>query len=93
MPRKRAHPLASLLGLGPQSAEMLVKAGIRSPATLSRMGAAKAFVKVRAVSDKASLNLLWALEGAVTGRPWQEVARNDRLRLLMEVDDLESRAR
>jgi DNA transformation protein and related proteins len=91
MSKKKVHPLAGLLGLGPKSAEMLTKAGIRTPSDLRRLGAAKAFVKVRSVSQKASLNLLWALEGALGSRPWQEVARNDRLRLLLEVEDLESR--
>jgi DNA transformation protein len=38
--------------------------------------------------QKTSLNLLWALEGALTQRSWQQVARQDRLRLLLAVDDL-----
>jgi DNA transformation protein len=89
----KMHPLATLPGLGPKSAEMLAKAGIRTVSKLRELGAAKAYLKVRAVNDQASLNLLWALEGALTRKPWQEVARHDRLRLLLEVEDSGSRAK
>jgi len=42
---------------------------------------------VRAHDPRASLNLLWALEGALTGRPWEDVARNDRLTLLLQLEN------
>jgi DNA transformation protein len=35
-----------------------------------------------------SLNLLWALEGALTGRPWQVVAKEHRLSLLLALESL-----
>jgi DNA transformation protein len=35
------------------------------------------------------LNLLWAIEGALTDRDWKEVAKNDRLSLLTQVEILE----
>jgi hypothetical protein len=34
----------------------------------------------------ASLNLLWALEGALTNRSWQEVAHEESSRLLASVE-------
>jgi len=77
----------SLLNLGPKSAQMLRSAGIRTLAQLKKHGAVKAYVKVRAIDKRASLNLLWALEAALSGRSWQDVARNDRLRLLLAVED------
>jgi DNA transformation protein and related proteins len=79
--------IESLPNLGPKSAQMLRAAGIRTVAQLERHGAVKAYVQVRAVDKTASLNLLWALEAALTGRAWQNVARNDRLRLLLAVED------
>jgi DNA transformation protein len=77
----------SFPNLGPKSAMMLRCAGIRTLAQLKRYGAAKAYVMVRAVDKRASLNLLWALEAALSGRRWQDVAKHDRLRLLLAVED------
>lgn len=79
--------IESLSNLGPKSAQMLRAAGISTLAQLKKHGSIKAYVKVRAIDKRASLNLLWALEGALSGRTWQDVARNDRLRLLLAVED------
>ncbi len=78
--------LADLPNLGPRSNAMLAKAGIETRARLENLGAVGAYLRVKQVWKGASLNLLWALEGAITGRPWQDVAREDRLRLLMELE-------
>ena len=79
--------IESLPNLGPKSAQMLRSAGIRTLAQLKKHGAVKAYLKVRAIDKRASLNLLWALEAALSDRSWQDVARNDRLRLLLAVED------
>jgi len=79
--------IESLPNLGPKSAQMLRSVGIRTLAQLKKHGAVEAYVKVRAIDKRASLNLLWALEAALTGRAWQDIARNDRLRLLLAVED------
>lgn len=68
---------------------MLTAAGITSPAQLRRIGVVAAYVKVKRAASGASLNLLWALESALTGRRWQDVARQDRARLLLAVDQYE----
>lgn len=68
--------------LGPRSREMLAKAGIVSEAQLRALGAVAAYVAVKRAGGKSSLNLLWALEGALTNRDWKEVAKKDRLSLL-----------
>ena len=80
-------------GLGPKSAALLRVCGIRSVAALRRLGAAAAFMKVEAAGQRSSLNLLWALESAITATPWREVARSDRTRLLLELDDLRTGAK
>ena len=54
------------------------------------MGAAAAFVAIKRAGLKPSLNLLWALEGALTDRDWRQVANDDRLSLLSQVEFLES---
>jgi SAM-dependent methyltransferase len=82
----RVESIADLQGLGPKSAEMLARAGITSVDQLRRLGAVAAYVQARAANGGVSLNLLWALEGALTGRPWQEIARQERTRLLLELD-------
>lgn len=78
--------LADLPGLGPKSQAMLASAGILNLAQLQALGAVQAYVQVRAFNPHASLNLLWALEGALTGVPWQQVAREQRSSLLLALD-------
>jgi DNA transformation protein len=80
--------IADLPNFGPKSKQMLAQAGIHTVAQLRELGAASAFVQVKRSGACSSLNLLWAIEGALSGRHWQEVAKHDRLRLLMELEDL-----
>ncbi|MBQ0934088.1 TfoX/Sxy family protein [Ideonella paludis] len=80
---------ASLPNLGPASAEMLRAAGIADLPRLRALGAVHAFAQVRRSQPKASLNLLWALEGALTGLPWLQVARDHRTSLLLALEDAE----
>lgn len=81
----------NLPNLGPASAAMLTAAGIHDVDALRALCAPAAYVAVRRAGTRPSLNLLWALEGALSGRRWQDVARDDRLRLLLEVDRLEGK--
>lgn len=78
-----------LPNLGPKSKRMLEQAGIHSMKELRQLGAVRAYVRVKGSSSTASLNLLWALEGALSEHHWQDVARHDRLRLLLELEDIE----
>lgn len=85
-----AHePMADLRNLGPKSQGMLAQAGIHTPEQLQQLGSVLAYAKTKAVCKQASLNLLWALEGALSGRPWQEVAEQDRASLLMALEDVQ----
>lgn len=83
-----APGLSSLRNLGPQSQAMLAQAGITSEADLKRLGAVMAYARTKAVCPKASLNLLWALEGALSGRDWKAVAETERASLLMALEDV-----
>jgi DNA transformation protein len=69
--------------LGPRSRAMLAAAGIVTVADLHRLGSLAAYARVQRSGANASLNLLWALEGALTGLPWQVVAREHRTSLLL----------
>jgi DNA transformation protein len=78
-----------LRNLGPASSAMLVKAGIHGVAQLRAMGSVAAYVAVKNAGAGPSLNLLWAIEGALTDRDWKEVSKTDRLSLLVQLDDYE----
>ena len=78
--------LAELPNLGPKSRAMLAAAGITSLKQLRQLGSVRAYLLVKATGANASLNLLWALEGALSGLPWQEVAREHRLSLLLALE-------
>jgi DNA transformation protein and related proteins len=84
--------LANLPNLGPRSVASLAAADITNLACLQALGAVRAFVRVRSLNPSVSLNLLWALEGALTGRRWQEVAETDRASLLMALEDVQREA-
>ena len=69
----------SALGLGLVSSEMLKAIGIEDLGALKKVGSIAAFVAVKEANYKPTLNLLWALEGAITGCHWQQIARNSRV--------------
>ena len=82
----KAHGLGELPNLGPKSQAMLAAAGITSMEQLRQLGSVRTYLLVKATGANASLNLLWALEGALSGLPWQEVAREHRLSLLLALE-------
>lgn len=84
--------ISELKSLGPRSQEMLARAGIRTVAQLRELGSVEAYVRTKRSNRGASLNLLWALESALTGEPWQDIARLHRTSLLLAVDERERRA-
>lgn len=70
---------------------MLARAGVTSVEQLQAIGSVAAYALVKRTGGKPSLNLLWALEGALTGLPWQTVAREHRTSLLLALDEYERR--
>ncbi len=75
-----------LRNLGPASAMMLAEVGIRTIGELRAIGAAKAYVRVRALRTRgASVNLLWSMAAGLDGRGWQEVSAEEKESLLAEV--------
>lgn len=81
--------LQKLRNLGAASIQMLKAAGIETESQLRSKSAAAAFVAVKQAGCAPSLNLLWAIEGALTDRDWKEIAKTDRLSLLTQVEILE----
>ena len=80
--------IADLPSLGPKSQAMLAGAGITSIARLRQLDSVRAYAMVKETNPNASLNLLWALESALSGEPWQEVARVHRASLLLALETL-----
>ena len=56
--------------LGPVSAQWLAAVGIHTLEDLRKVGVVNAYNLVRAQGYNATLNLLWALQGALTNTPW-----------------------
>ncbi len=83
--------IRDLRNLGPRSETMLAQVGIHSVAVLRHRGGLRAFLALKRAGATTSLNLLWALVGALDpwpeGRDWREVAASEeRLPLLLAVE-------
>jgi len=79
--------IRDLRNLGPSSARMLATAGIETRGDLARLGPVKAYLAVQdAAGRKPSLNLLWAMSGALEGIGWNALSRERRGELLRELD-------
>ena len=62
-----------LRNIGPKSAAWLRQVGLRTRADLAAVGTVDAFMRVKRAGFKPSLNLLYAIEGALCDCHWQEV--------------------
>ncbi|MHC4842150.1 MAG: TfoX/Sxy family protein [Planctomycetota bacterium] len=84
--------ISDLKSLGPKSQLMLERAGVDSVHKLRELGAVRAFARAKAANRGVSLNLLWALESALCGLPWQTVAKEHRTSLLLALEEYERNA-
>ena len=82
--------LQQLQNLGPASIRMLRAAGINTAADLRRLGSVSAFLAVREAGLRPTMNLLWALEGALREEHWLKLSDKIRTKLLKEVDQHKS---
>lgn len=86
--------IRDLRNLGSRSEGMLGQIGVHNVEQLRDRGAVRTFHELRQAGVASSLNMLWALAGALEpwpeGRHWREVARgDDRLSLLLALEDFE----
>lgn len=81
-----SQPLMHLQNLGLRSCNWLADVDIKTEQKLRELGAVRAFVKVRDAGCHPSLNLLYALEGALQGCHWTELSESDRSNLLQALD-------
>ncbi len=85
-PHSQTEKISALQGLGPKSEKMLNAAGINSVAQLRRLGALRAYTRVLESGQKVSLNLLWALAGALSNTHWARLPPDERSALLRQYD-------
>jgi DNA transformation protein and related proteins len=78
----------SLHGLGPKSTLALAQIGIRSLEELRRRDVYQVYKLLKENAPGTSLNFMYALIGAVEGRHWLEVQRQDRTEILRRLDDM-----
>lgn len=72
--------------IGPKSTAWLRQVGLRSLEEIAAIGTVEAFMKVRRAGFKPSLNLLYALEGAVLDCHWQDVPDARRTELVADAE-------
>lgn len=89
MKYNNAQKISDLNGLGPKSQDMLERAGLMTVEQLKSIGSIAAFIKTRESNNNVSLNLLWALESALTGEKWHVIAKNHRTSLLLALEEYE----
>jgi TfoX/Sxy family transcriptional regulator of competence genes len=76
-----------LRNVGPKSAAWLRQVGVRTQEDLETLGSVAAFIKVKRAGFRPSLNLLYALEGALLGCHWQQVPEERRAVMLQEAEE------
>ena len=65
---------------------MLQAAGIETASDLRRLGSVSAFLAVRQARQNPTMNLLWALEGALRKTHWAKLTDDLRERLQKAID-------
>lgn len=76
--------------VGPKSAAWLRQVGVRTQEDLARLGAVEAFMKVKRAGFKPSLNLLYALEGALANCHWAELPEERKTALVLAAESAEA---
>jgi DNA transformation protein len=71
-----------LRNIGPKSAAWLRQVGLRSREDLTAVGTVEAFMRVKRAGFKPTLNLLYAIEGALQDCHWQEIPDERRAELI-----------
>ncbi|MFC3550360.1 TfoX/Sxy family protein [Lysobacter cavernae] len=75
-----------LRNIGPKSAAWLRQVGLRTHEDLAAVGTVEAFMRVKRAGFKPTLNLLYAIEGALLDCHWQEIPDERRSELILAAD-------
>ena len=75
-----------LRNIGPKSMAWLRQTGVRTLEDLKAVGALAAYVRVKRAGFRPSLNLLYALEGAILDCHWQDIPEARRAELIADAE-------
>jgi len=70
--------LRDLLGIAQRIERQLMDIDINSPARLSDVGSHEAFRRLRNIDPSLSVNILYALEGAISEVHWHDFTREEK---------------
>ena len=74
-------PIAKLKNMGSKSAAMLEKIGIHTREELEEIGGIEAYKKLKLAGETPGHSLVYAIEGALTNKPWDALPNETRFRL------------
>ncbi|UZW59972.1 TfoX/Sxy family protein [Lysobacter enzymogenes] len=72
--------------IGPKSAAWLRQVGLRTHEDVAAIGTVEAFMRVKRAGFKPTLNLLYAIEGALLDCHWQEIPDERRQELILAAE-------
>lgn len=78
-----------LRNLGKVSAGWLAAIGITRRDQVQMIGPVEIYLRIKSLGYNVSLNLLWALQGAVLDVPWNEIPQEMKQKLRAEVEAAE----
>jgi hypothetical protein len=81
---------SKIRNVGPKSAAWLRQVGVRTTEDLNRVGPVEAFLKVKRAGFRPSLNLLYAMAGAMADCHWAELPEERKQELLSSLEAAES---
>ncbi|HZP65510.1 MAG TPA: TfoX/Sxy family protein [Rudaea sp.] len=76
--------------VGPKSAAWLRQVGVRTQEDLLRLGPVEAFMKVKRAGFRPSLNLLYALAGAIEDCHWADLPDERKAALVLAAESAEA---
>lgn len=80
-------PVNQLQGLGKKSSQWLNQIGIYTRADLQQTGAITAYAMLKQQGiGSPSLNLLYAMVGALEGHHWTEIKKQQKAELIMQLE-------
>jgi len=80
-------PIRDCRNLGPKTEQQLNQIGISNLQDIKTLGVINTYLKLETLADfKPSLNFLYALEGAIQDRAWQDIAAEQKHDLVMALE-------
>ena len=85
-PDLRPVKISELQNIGPVSAGWLNEIGLYTLSDLEEIGAVEAYRQIKARGHKATLNIVYGIQGAIINCPWNHLPPYMRDRLKAEVE-------